>query len=49
MHNTEVVLENEMHRPLWDFEKQTDPLNSAGLPDIMIVKKKKYNKPTEPA
>ena len=27
MHNPESVLENEMHKLLWDFDIQTDHLN----------------------
>ena len=31
MHNPASVLENEMHKLLWDFETQTDHLISARL------------------
>ena len=41
MHNTESILENEMHKLLWDFEIQTDHLISARRPDLIKVKKKK--------
>ena len=43
MHNSHSVLENEMHKLLWDFEIQTDHLISARRPDLMIVIKKKRN------
>ena len=39
MHNPESILENEMHRIICDFEKQTDHLISARL-DIVIINKK---------
>ena len=32
-HNPESVLENEIHKLLWDFEIQTDHLISARQPD----------------
>ena len=41
MHNLESILENEMHKLLWDFEIQTDHLISARQPDLVIVNKKK--------
>ena len=41
MHNPEFVPENETHKILWDFEKQTDHLISARRPDLEIVNKKK--------
>ena len=37
MHN----LENNTHKPLWDFDIQTDHLISARRPDLIIIKKKK--------
>ena len=43
MHNPESVLENEMHKVLWDFEIQTDHLISARQQDLVIVNKKKEN------
>ena len=51
MHNnTESVLENETHKLLWDFDKQTDHLISTKRPDLVIVnKKKKKKKKREPA
>ena len=41
MHNLESVLENEMHKLLWDFEIQTDHLISARRPGLVIINKKK--------
>ena len=41
MHNPESVLENEMHKLLWDFDLQTDHLISARWPDLVIINKKK--------
>ena len=40
MHNSESVLENETHQVFRNFEKKTDHLNSARLPDLTIVKNK---------
>ena len=45
MHNPEFVLENEMHKLLWDFEIQTDHQFSARLPDPLIINKKRENLP----
>ena len=44
MHNPESVLENEMHKLLWDFEIQTDHQISARRPDLKIINKKKKKK-----
>ncbi len=41
MHNPESVLENEMHKFLWDFEIQTDHLISAKRSDLVIINKRK--------
>ena len=41
MHNLESVLENEMHKNLWDFEIQTDHLILARWPDLLRVNKKR--------
>ena len=41
MHNSESVLENDMHKLLWDFVIQTDPLISARRPNFVILKTKK--------
>ena len=42
MHNSESVLENKIHKLLWDFEIQTDYLISARWPDLIIIKKRKW-------
>ena len=49
MLNAESVLENEMHKILWDFKIQSDHLNSARRPDLVIVnnKKKEYRLTTK--
>ena len=44
MHTPESVLENELHKILWDFQIQTDHLISARRPDLEIVKEKKKRK-----
>ena len=41
MHNPASVLENEMHKLLWDFEIQTDYLITARRPDLIIINNKK--------
>ena len=41
MHNSESILENEMHKFLWDFKIQTDLLISAKRPDLIIINQKK--------
>ena len=38
------VLENDMHKLLWDFSIQTDHLILARRPDLIIIKKKKKKK-----
>ena len=43
MHNPAPVLENNTHKLLWDFDKQTDHLISARRPDLIIINKKKEN------
>ena len=45
MHNPESVLKNETHKPLWDFEIQTEHLISARQQDFVIAKKKRENRP----
>ena len=37
MHNPASVLENDMHRLLWDFDIQTDHLISARRPDLIYL------------
>ena len=44
MHNTESVLENETHKPLWNFEMKTVLLISARRRDLVIINKKKKKK-----
>ena len=41
MPNPEYILENRIHKVLWDFEVQTDHLISARWPDLVIVNKRK--------
>ena len=41
MHNPAPVLENDTHKPLWDFNIQTDLLIPARRPDLIIINKKK--------
>ena len=41
MHNPESVMENEMHKLIWDFEIQTDHLISARQPDLERINQKK--------
>ena len=41
MHNTKSILENEMHKILWDFEIQTNHLILARWPDLKIVNNKR--------
>ena len=41
MHNLESVLENEMHKLLWNFEIQMDHLISAKWYDLIIINKKR--------
>ena len=40
MPNQESMLENEMHKILWDFELQVDHQISARKADLVIVNKK---------
>ena len=41
MHNPALVLENDTHKLLWDFNIQTDHQIPARRPDIIIIYKKK--------
>ena len=41
MYNPASTLENETHKLRWDFDIQTDHLNSTKLPDLIIINKKK--------
>ena len=45
IHSPESVLENETHKLLWYFKKQTEHLISARRPNLVIVNKNK--EPTE--
>ena len=40
MHNPEPVLENDIHKLLWDFDIQTDHLISFRRPGLIIINKK---------
>ena len=40
MHNSASVLENEMHKLLWDFEIQMDHLIAARQPELINKIKK---------
>ena len=41
IHNPALVLENDTHKLLWDFDIHTDHLISARRPDLIIINKKK--------
>ena len=41
VYDSESVLENKMHKVLWDFEIESDHLISARRPYLVIVNKKK--------
>ena len=41
MHNPAPVLENDTHKLLWDFDIHTDHRISDGIPDPIIINKKK--------
>ena len=41
MHNTAPVLENDTHKLLWDFNRQTEQLIPARRPDLIIINLKK--------
>ena len=43
MHNPAPVLENDMHKLLWDLNIQTDHLIPARRPGLIIINKKKRN------
>ena len=43
MHQPKSVLENEMHKILWDFEIQTDHRIPARRSERVIINKKKRN------
>ena len=41
MHNAAALLENGTHKLLCDFDIQTDHLNSARRPDLIVINKNK--------
>ena len=41
MYNPALVLRNDTHKPLWDFDIHTDHQISDRTPDLMVIKKKK--------
>ena len=43
MHKLTPVLENDTYKLLWDFNIQTDHLNPAKRPDLIIIHNKKEN------
>ena len=43
MHKPKSVLENEMHKILWDFEIKTDHLIPARRSKLVLINKKKEN------
>ena len=45
MNKPKSVLQNEMHKILWDFKIQTDHLILARRPDLVLIYKKKKNLP----
>ena len=47
IHNPAPVLENNMHKLLWDFNIQTDHLLPARRPELLIKKRKKKRESTK--
>ena len=47
LHNSESVLENEIHKIFWDFDIQTNHLILARRPDLVIVNRKKRREPAK--
>ena len=41
MHNPAPLLENDTHKPLWDFDIHTEYLISTRRPDLIISNKKR--------
>ena len=41
MHNPASVLENDMHKLLWDCNIQTDHLIPARRPELLIINKRR--------
>ena len=46
MHSPALVLENDSHKLLWDYDIHTDHLISARKPDLILINKKKKKKRT---
>ena len=44
MHNPTSVLNNDIHKLLWDFDVQTDHLISTRRPDLIIINRKEKKK-----
>ena len=44
MHNPTSVLENDTHKPLWDFDIPADHLISARRSDLKIINEKNKKK-----
>ena len=44
MHKPESIQENETHKILWYFEIQTDKLNPARRPDLVLINEKRKTK-----
>ena len=47
MHNSAAVLENDIHKLIWDFDVHTDHLISTRRPDLIVINKKKKKKKEE--
>ena len=41
MHNAELVPDNETHKILWKFERQSDHLIPVRRPDLVLIDKKR--------
>ena len=41
IHNPASLLENDIHKLLWDFDIKTDHLKSARKPGLIIINNKK--------
>ena len=42
MHNPASVVENDIYKLLWDFDKQTNHLILARRPDLIIINNKNF-------
>ena len=47
IHKLEALLVNEMHKILWKFEMQTNPLTPTWRPHLVTINKKKSLSPSE--